>query len=160
VTHAELEELRDAEEITLFDAAFPARADYELWVDQSFQWHYEQRGEAERKLRDIADRAIKDAEEAFAGGDFEAAEHLSGVAISADDRRVEPLAIKAAIRRLQGNPAGERLMAELGAPALKDKFEVLVADYCASRWQSPPTALECRRRPPRIKGVALCHAAA
>jgi hypothetical protein len=39
VLQPELEELRDSREITLFDNAFPARAGFELWVDQSFKWH-------------------------------------------------------------------------------------------------------------------------
>jgi hypothetical protein len=149
VLQPELEELRDAREITLFDDVFPAHAGFELWVDQSFQWHYQPWGEAEQELRRIADEAIRNAEDALRKGDLQKAERLSGVAISADDRRVEPLAIKAAICRLNGNQAGEQLMAELAAPALKGKpFNGLVGDYCASRQQpAPAVAAPSPRRP-------------
>jgi hypothetical protein len=112
---SELEDLRDGREITLFDHAFPALRDFELWVDQSFQIHYEPLDVARKNLGRIADAAIENAEKALLNGDLQQAERLSGVAISADSRRVEPLAIKAAIRRMQHNQAGERLMAELAA---------------------------------------------
>ena len=141
VLRSELEELRDSREITLFDNAFPAHASFELWVDQSFQWHYQSWDEAEQELRRIADEAIRNAEDALRRGDLQQAERLSGVAISADDRRVEPLAIKAAICRINGNRTGEQLMAELAAQALKgEPFNRLVGDYYASR-QEPALAV-------------------
>jgi hypothetical protein len=133
VRKSELEELRASREITLLDNDFPARTDHELWVDQSFKSHYEPLDVAERTLKEIATVAIDEAQEALRNHEIEQAERLSGVAISADDRRVEPLAIKAAIRRLQGNKAGEQLMAELAAPVLNEKlFNSLVDQYCAS----------------------------
>jgi len=116
VPGAELESLSDAREITLFDRPFPARRDFELWVDQTFQIHYEPLDVARKNLGLIADEAIENAEKALRNGDLQQAERLSGVAISADGRRVEPLAVKAAIRRKQNNKADERLMAELAAP--------------------------------------------
>ncbi|MCX6635815.1 MAG: hypothetical protein NT090_12160 [Acidobacteria bacterium] len=131
VAPRELEALRDAREITLFDDPFPAQHGYELWVDQSFQRHYEHRDQAEANLGRIAAASIGQAEVALREGSLEEAERLAGVAISADDRRVEPLAIKAAIRRLQGNATGESLMAELAAPVLEDRlFSLLVTNYC------------------------------
>jgi hypothetical protein len=139
VPQSELEELRDSREITLFDVAFPARAGFELWVDHSFQRHYEPLDEAKQILRGIAHEAIENAEDALRKGDRRQAERLSGIAISADDRRVEPLAIKAAIRRMQGNEAGERLMAELAAPFLEERlFTLLVGEYCALRQPLKP----------------------
>ena len=160
VLRSELEELRDSREITLFDDAIPARAGFELWVDQSFQWHYQPLDEAEQKLRRIADEAIRNAEDVLRKGDLQQAQRLSGVAISADDRRVEPLAIKAAIGRIQGNKTGERLMAELAAPVLEERlFNLLVDDYCASRQQPTPAALASSPRRP-MRGVARMPVAA
>jgi hypothetical protein len=160
VPRSELEELRDSREITLFDSAFPARAGFELWVDQSFQCNYQRLNEVKRKLRAIADEAIRMAEDALRRDDRQQAERLSGVAISADDRRVQPLAIKAAIRRIQGNRTGEQLMAELAAPVLDEKgFDLLVDDYCASRQQSTPAALASSPRRP-MQGVARLPVAA
>jgi hypothetical protein len=133
VAPRELEALRDAREITLFDDPFPAQPGYELWVDQSFQRHYEHRDQAEANLGRIAAASIGQAEAALKEGSLEEAERLAGVAISADDRRVAPLAIKAAVRRLQGNATGESLMAELAAPVLEEGgFSLLVSNYCRS----------------------------
>jgi len=131
VSQPELEDLTDSNEITLFDAAFPASAGFELWIDQAFQRHYQPRDEANRELSRLAAEGIKNAEEALHRGDLEEAERFSGVAISADDRRVEPLAIKAAIRCARGDSAGGRLMAELAAPVLDERlFKLLVDAYC------------------------------
>jgi hypothetical protein len=130
---SELEELRDSREITLFAPEFPARRDFELWIDQSSQLHYQPLDEAERNLSGIATEEIRHAENAFREGELSQAENHSGVAISADDRRVEPLAIKAAICRMRSDRAGERLMARLATPALEERlFNLLVDDYCAS----------------------------
>jgi len=160
VFQSELEELRDSREITLFDNAFPARAGFELWVDQSFQWRYQPLDEAEQELRHIADEAIRKAEDALQKGDLQQAERLSGVAISADDRRVEPLAIEAAICRIQGNKTGEQLMAELAAPVLEERlFNLLVDDYCASRQQPAPAVQASGPRRP-MQGVARVRVAA
>src|ERR1039457_4569584 len=155
IPRSELEDLSGSREITLFDDAFPAHAGFELWVDESFQWHYQPLDEAKRHLRDIADKAIRSAEGALRRDDLRQAERLSGVAISADARRLDPLAIKAAIRRIQKNKTGEQLMAELAAPVLEERlFNLLVNDYYAS-WQQPAPAepdASPRRRP--MLGVA------
>lgn len=153
VPDSELEELRDSEEITLFDSAFPARADFELWIDQCFRCHYQPEYEAEEQLGRIATEAIQGAEDALRRGDIGQAEHLSGIAISADDRRVEPLAIKAAICRSKGDRAGERLMGELAAPRVKESlFQQMVNYYCVSR-QEPPSIQYCSP-PPAVRYIA------
>ncbi|MDP3000886.1 MAG: hypothetical protein Q8N47_25610 [Bryobacterales bacterium] len=126
----ELDALRDAHEITLFDDALPAQPGYELWVDQGFAYHYERRDQADANLGRIAAASIGQAEAALKAWNLEEAERLAGVAISADDRRVEPLAIKAAIRRREGNATGESLMADLAAPVLAERlFSLLVDGY-------------------------------
>jgi hypothetical protein len=151
VPASELDELRDAGEITLFGGVSPARREFELWVDQSFHWHYQSFDEARRELGRIASEAIKQATDALREGDLPRAERLAGVAISADDRRVEPLAIKAAVRRSRGNPLGERLMAELAARvAGEESFRILVDGYCAALPQSVPAA-------PRIDSKRPMH---
>jgi hypothetical protein len=146
---SELEELRDSREITLFDPAFPARRDFELWIDQSFQLHYQPLDEADRNLSRIATEEIMHAEDAFREGDLRQAERCSGVAISADDGRVEPLAIKAAICRIQSDRSGEHLMAKLAAPVLEERlFNLLVDHYCASRQQPTPAVPDSSPRRP------------
>jgi hypothetical protein len=156
----EVEALKAAGEITLFNEPIPAQSGYELWVDQSYDWHYEPRGHVDATLEQIATASIGEAEATMRAGNLSEAERFSGIAISADDRRVEPLAIKAAIRRLQHSASGEALMAELAAPVLEGRlFGLLVGDYCRSM-QSP--ALESELVPSRrpMQRVATMRPAA
>ncbi|MGA2594954.1 MAG: hypothetical protein ABSH32_34080 [Bryobacteraceae bacterium] len=158
---SELEALRDSNDITLFDHAFPARGGFELWIDRAFHWHYQPRDEAGGELSRIAAEAIENATEALRQGNLEEAERLTSVATSANDKRLEPLAIKAAIRRIQGDTAGERLMAELAATALEETFNLLVEHYygAAARKQPTETApAPVPRRP--MQDVARLRAAA
>lgn len=159
VSQTELEELRDALEITLFDVPFPAQADHELWIDQSFQPHYQHSAEAHGELGCIATEAIGRAEEALRQGNLPEAERLSGIAISADDRRVEPLAINAAISRLNRDAPGERLMAELAASTLEARlFKMLVDDYCQAAPRQKPAAPASSSGSP-MRGMACQRAA-
>ena len=149
VAAPELEELRHAREITLFDEPFPARPDYELWVDQSFGYHYQPVEDVEKTLNRIAADSIESAKAALEEGNIQEAERLSGVAISADQRRIEALLIKAAIRRMQGDAAGERLMARLAGPMLaQETFSALTSIYCRSPQRPAQRELVgCARRP-------------
>jgi hypothetical protein len=141
---SELEQLRDGEEITLFDTVLPARNGFELWIDQSYEFHYQPFDEVRRELGRIACEALDQATAALRERDLPRAERLAGVAISADDKRVGPLVIKAAIRRANGDQAGERLMAELAAPMLgEDMFRSEVNRY----WSSPPVRGMALHRP-------------
>jgi hypothetical protein len=156
----ELEDLRGQHEVTLFDAAMPARPDYDLWIDQSYGVHYEEREQAERALRAIADQAVGGAENAFQRGDHAVAERLCWVAISADDRRIESLALRAAIGRLEGNSAGGALMEELAGQAVAaHAFRILVDEYCARVAGQPRrTTPGTDHRP--MRGVAAMKPAA
>jgi len=151
---SELNELRNSREITLFDTPFEAHEDFELWIDESFDPHYEARADATQNLRRVAEQAIGSASEALRRGDWLEAERLSSIAISASDRRVEPLAIKGAILRHEGDEAGEQLMARLASPVLEQRlFNLLVDDYYRSapgskavaRGHRPPVSSEARR---------------
>ena len=113
VSHAELEELKDDGEVTLFDTRYDARRDYELWIDQCLQPNYQPQVEATENLLRIADNHIARAEAALKMSDLNEADRLSGVAAAADDRKLEPFAIKAAIRRFEGNRTGVQLMTDL-----------------------------------------------
>jgi hypothetical protein len=131
-TH-DLERLAENSEITLFEKPFPAQRDFDLWVDQEMEPHYEPHATAQETLRSIANDSIQDAREAFAHGKRAEADRLCGVALSADDRLVEALAIKAAIRRQQQDTAGERVMAKLASRTLgPEAFERLVSDCVQS----------------------------
>ena len=132
VCQAELQDRARQEEVTLFDSSQHCDAirDYELWLDQELVPRHEPRSQVEETLRQIANKHILEAEEALLAGDLQRAERLSGIAACADDRRLEPFAIQAAIDRSNGNAAGEQLMAELASTmAGFQAFERMV-DYC------------------------------
>jgi len=131
VCEAELKNLADDQEVTLFSLPpWDAKKEYDLWVDQSFVPRYESRSKVTETLLSIADKNIAEAEEALRAGDLERADRLSGIAACADDRRLAPFAIQAAIERAKGNKAGEQLMAELAASiAGGHSFEATVNYY-------------------------------
>lgn len=122
--------LEAAGEITLFEEPFPGQPGFELWIDQSFEHRYEPRSQAHEMLRSIAKKSIQQAQAALSENDLDGAERLSGTALCADDRLVEPIAIKAAIRRMQSDSIGEEVMRGLAADAVTDTaFSALVEFY-------------------------------
>jgi hypothetical protein len=133
ISASELKALEQNQEITLFDGdPLAARRDFELWLDQARQRHYEPRTQAHATLLALAIENIQKAERALQDGDTADAERFSSIALCADDRLVEPLAIKAAIRRLKKDPTGERLMTKIAAPRMsKSGFRTLVDSYCS-----------------------------
>ena len=116
VPAAELKALADAGEVTLFHEPIAAQADWELWVDESFQQRYEPQDEARTHLDHIAETSRAEAIALFKQGNFAEADRLASVAISANDRKVDALVIKAAIRRAGGDTNGELLMEDLALP--------------------------------------------
>ena len=124
----EILSLRRNGEFTLLEERFPARESYELWIDQRFFPHYRPECEAGLELKRIAAEQVILAEKALRAGDFDQALRHGGAASSADNECIEPLAIKAAVRRLQGNHASEALMAEL-ASAERDYFDLMLGRY-------------------------------
>ncbi len=130
---SELTALEQKGEITLL-AGEPtdARPDFELWVDQARHRLYQPRAEAHAALLALAKDHVQKAERALNDGQTADAERFSGVALCADDRLVEPLAIKAALRRLSKDATGEGLMAKLAAPRMTaGAFGKLVDAYCS-----------------------------
>jgi hypothetical protein len=126
----ELQSLAEGGEITVFTDGFPAQVGFELWVDPSFQRHYQPRSQAHDALRAIAWDQIKKAEEALQRNAFADAERYCGVALSADDRLVEPLAIRASIQRARRDSAGERMFFRLASGLMTEAgFAKLVAAY-------------------------------
>ena len=134
----ELADLQAADEITLFapNAFFDAQQNFELWIDQNFVPHYELAGVARQKLREIGREYDRLAKAALREGKLEEAEQFAGVAISADDRLIGPLVIRAVICRLQSNRAGEQLMIEMASTAMTpEDFNAFVDQYQAMATQ-------------------------
>lgn len=130
VSWREVEMLAEREKITLLNEPFPARPNWELWVDRSLQPHYQSRIETDKELDRIGREAMQQAELALGDGDLERAERNSSVAACANDRRPGPFALQAAIDRHRGNRAGEAVMAKVAASMCDaHEFEILVQYY-------------------------------
>ena len=134
VSWAEAVRLAERDRITFLDLRFDAIPDFELWLDQHRQIHYQDDFDAELVLDRIADEKMREAEEAFAAGDFAEAERLSSVSANANDRNLAPFALQAAMDRLRGNHAGEAVMAEVATNRnCLEQFNALVAKYLHQR---------------------------
>jgi hypothetical protein len=131
---SELKALEQNQEITPFDGEpLAAQRDFELWLDQARHRHYQPRTQAHATLLALAKDHIQMAEQALKDGKTADAERFSGVASCADDRLVEPLAIKAALRRLRKDTTGEGLMTKLAASRMTEGvFRALVDFYCSA----------------------------
>ncbi len=139
---SELKALEENQAITLFATGpFAARRDFELWVDFAGQQHYDPRTQAHATLLALAKEYIEKSGQALQDGNTAEAEQFSGIALCADDRLVEPLAIKAAIRRLKKDTTGEGLMTRIAAPRMSEAgFRRLVDSYCSAL---PPDRAGC-----------------
>ena len=127
VDEQEIRELANDEEITIFKEPFPAQVGFDLFIDQAFQPQYKLREVVNSELRAIALKYISEAQAALRRGSFNEADRLAGIAISADDRLVEPLVIMAAIQRHNQDRAGEQLMASLvPSTVTESSFQELV----------------------------------
>lgn len=154
---SELQTLAERRQITLFAGApVAAGRDYELWVGLDGQVRYEPRVQADTKLLALSKEHIAKAEHALREGQLAEAERCSSVALYADDRLVEPLAIKAALCRLKKDPTGERLMAKLAARKMtEDVFKWLVEGYCSMFGTAGPAAAEQDQPLPEIRCVRV-----
>jgi len=110
---SELEDFARCGEVVLLETPLAAQPCFELWVDDSFTVHYEDQEQVDLSLSGIARQAVEGALDALRRGDLDEADRLASRAMSANERRFEPLAIKAAIRRRQGNDTGVKVMARL-----------------------------------------------
>jgi hypothetical protein len=161
VTRAEAEDLAGAREVTFLEEPMAARRDHQMYVDLERRPHYLPRGEVKVELAKVAREYLVLAQAAWEGGRWEEAERCAGIAFCADDRKYPALVIKGALRRRQGNRAGEQLMASIASPWISSPdFGALVDRYC----QSTPGVRPALGRVPVMAGIAaqrvVYHAAA
>jgi len=155
-----LAQLDSAHEVTLFDKPISAERDHELWIAQEENPHYEPLATAHAKLRAIAVDNIAAAVDAMKRGKFDEARIACRIALCADDRLIEPLAITAAIARQQSDPGTARLMARLAAKrATSDGFETLVAGYMRSTPVPAPDTAPDLLSQHSLAGIATRRAA-
>ena len=127
--------------ITLFQPVLDARVDFLLWIGQDRVPHYEHRAQARAWLDRFARGQIAEAESLLRRGALAEADAACNAAISANDRFIEPIAIQAAIRRLQRKETQVAVMARMAADRIQaESFDALVQHYC-------PTARETAQAP-------------
>ncbi len=130
VTMEEAEHLRLMEQITLFPAGGqPAEPGHQMWLHRDGRRVYQPVHEARRTLDQLSAEAIERAILQLAKGQLDLAEDSASEAILSNDRRVEPLAIKAAIRRRRGLAAEARLMGEIARPLIESGAFVNLVNY-------------------------------
>lgn len=112
--------------MTELDETIPAQNDHQLWIDQDNQPRYEQRSTAHKNLETIAEERVSEAQEALAQDNLETAERLATAAFNADDRNIDALVVKAAIRKLEGKPRNIAYFASLAHGITPDHFTTLV----------------------------------
>ena len=134
VTMEVAEDLRDTKQIWLFpgDGAQPAQAGYQMWLHRDGRRVYQPIHEARRTLDQLSEEAVQRASGLLKSGLLDLAEASASEAILSNDRRVDALAIKAAIRRRGNNSDGARLMEYLARPLIESAAFVTLVDHYAS----------------------------
>ena len=128
----EFERFAARRKVTTIPDPFCAQRDHELWIDADMAPQYDPIDVADEKLGKISSDHINAAKLALKKGAVEEADQLAGVALCADDRLLEPLAIPAAASRHQGHTDDVELMALLAAPRYsQDVFDTMVRRYDA-----------------------------
>lgn len=129
-TEDDLDSLVSRGKATRLALPIPARSDHELWIDHDLHPHYGNGEEVEDHLRRVATSAIEAAEAALRSRDLAAADAACTEALAADDGQIAPLAIKAAIRGLQGQFRHASLFRDLAARFCNaSDFDALVHRY-------------------------------
>ena len=87
---------------TALDTPIPAKPKHVLWIDEHLQPRYEPKEVVQERVKQLEQEAFRQFEAARATGDFEAAQHALGLAISMSSRNA--LLLKADVLELQGEP--------------------------------------------------------
>ena len=127
---AALQMFNEAGEVTLFAKPQEARPDFELWINLDKAVHYEAISDASAQLQNIAREHIIKAEEALLNADFNGAEECCRIALSADDRVIDSLAISAAIAQRNKRNGDAKLMEKMALGHVTAKgFDFMVRGY-------------------------------
>ena len=121
---------------TRLDQVIDTQPDHRLWIDESFQAHYEPADTVVETLQQLAKDRVGEALEALAEGRLGKAERLAQTAISADDTCFNAILIKGLVHQLRGDHDSVELLVEIaesmrpGADlqALIDFYSALIMD--------------------------------
>ena len=158
ITREELQELQQAQKITLIANHHDARNGFSLWIDLDQTDHYELNSKAQERLQEIAQAAVKRAQKALQMKHFENASAEAAIAISADPRMIEPLAIEATVLYFQKRFPELALIKDLAKHSAGEHLFDLVFDSyklrpLKTRSRSLPSYKRRRRTPP-MRGAA------
>lgn len=109
----DLERAVRAGQVTRIDSPMEARTEHHLWIDEALRPHYEPAPEVEQELLRLAHRKVHEAQDALAEGRLDDALRLSQNALSADDRCLNALLIKACVYELRGEMGKVKILNRL-----------------------------------------------
>jgi hypothetical protein len=139
---AEVKDLAADERITLLPGpSLPAQPGHRLWVDLEGQVHYEPAPEATRSLRKICNEHLNAATAALRQGEIDRADEEAGIALAADDTKLEPNALVAACHALRAEEKELLFMREsVEAEGFRlETFALLLESYMemvpAEKWR-------------------------
>jgi hypothetical protein len=120
--------LLDKKEITLgFPRTIKAKPNHTLWVGPDRNIKYQPSHESDEELSKLYTDYINRAIRLFGDYMLSEADDMSSLAINADDRKITPLVIKAAIARLQMKPITEIFFRKLASKKIDEwLFDELV----------------------------------
>ncbi|UCD57676.1 MAG: hypothetical protein JSV16_00790 [Candidatus Hydrogenedentota bacterium] len=125
----------------------PAQSDHQLWIDQDNEPRYERRSTAHKNLDTISKERVGEAQEALSQNDLDTAERLATTAFNADDRNIDALVVKAAVRKLQGKPRHIAFFASLAHGITVDHFTTLVENLLEAHvLRESPVSNICRTK--------------
>lgn len=153
VSQDEIQALSEAGELTLLPNHNKALPDHEMWIDLDGVVHYEPIRAASAGLKALAINHFRRAKEALIADKLDEAENLCRIALRADDRLMEPLAISAAISRHRNNQGNVRLMKKVAEGYLSEEgFDYLVNGFSNLLSAVPVTGELCDKH--KISGMA------
>ena len=135
-----------------------AQGDHQLWIDQNNQPRYELRSTAHKNLETIAAEKVNEAQEALAHGSLDIADQLATTAFNADDRNIEALILKAAVRRLEGKSRNISFFASLAHGIEPEHFSILVANLLGEEMPKLKSSVDNIPRKKRTDAVGQIQA--
>ncbi len=129
---AELDQALGRGQATLLPAVIEAKPDHDLWVDGDFAIHYAPAPQVRQTLRRLAQSSVRQAQDALARRDLEAAAQHAQAAICADDGCLNALLVKALVHRLEGQEQKVEMLADVAEAVAPGVDLIAWADFFVS----------------------------
>jgi len=116
--------------VTQIEVPIKAQPNYVLWLDSEMALHYDQKESFDAKMKTFSEEHIQMANEYLKAGDLNMAVKKAAKAFNADARRVDPLLMKAAIRKYEGVYSEYKFLFRMAERRLtKEGFDFIVDGY-------------------------------